>query len=108
MASHSFKARREEREPVEMMARFRHGVSTIMVMLRDISPHGVRIEGIGRLERDDATYLVLPNMKPRLSFVAWSNEHGAGLEFCEPLDGEVFASLVRSFGRKAQGTAMAA
>lgn len=96
-----FQSRREAREPVEMMARFRHDITTVTVMLKDITPHGARVEGIGQLEKDDAAFLMLPGLAPRLSFIAWSNGNGAGLEFAEPLDQSVFTSLVADFGRRA-------
>jgi hypothetical protein len=82
-----------------MMARLRHEIATVTVMLKDITPHGARVEGVGPLEKDDAAFLLLPGLAPRLAFVAWSNGHGAGLEFAEPLDHVVFAGLVADFGR---------
>lgn len=96
-----FQGRRETREPVEMMARFRHDIATVTVMLKDITPHGARLEGVGQLEKDDAAFLLLPGLAPKLAFVAWSNGTGAGLEFAEPLDHRVFSRLVADFGRKA-------
>jgi hypothetical protein len=95
-----FEGRRETREPVEMMARIRHDISTVTVMLKDITPHGARVEGIGPLAKDDAAFLMLPGLAPRLAFVAWSNGHGAGLEFAEALDRRLFSRLVSDFGRR--------
>jgi hypothetical protein len=94
-----FQGRRETREPVEMMARFRHGISTVTVMLKDITPHGARVEGVGPLAADDAVFLMLPGLAPKLAFVAWSSGQSAGLEFAEPLDQQVFSGLVADFGR---------
>jgi hypothetical protein len=100
MALVEFQGRRETREPVEMMARFRHHITTVTVMLKDITQHGAKIEGMAGLMRDDAAFLMLPCLAPKLVFVAWSNGHGAGLEFDEPLDNKVFYQLVRDFGRR--------
>jgi hypothetical protein len=103
-----FQGRRETREPVEMMARFRHGISTVTVMLKDITPHGARVEGVGPLETDDAVFLMLPGLAPKLAFVAWSNGQSAGLEFAEALDQLVFARLVADFGRRFEAVTRAA
>ncbi len=96
-----FQSRREARQPIEMMAHFRHDVMTVTVMLKDITPHGAKIEGVGRLEKDTAAFLVLPGLAPKLAFVAWATDHAAGLEFAEPLEQSIYASLIADFGRKA-------
>jgi hypothetical protein len=62
--------RRETRELVEMMARFRHDIATVTVMLNDITPHGAKVEGVGNLTKDDAAFLMLPSMAPKLVFIA--------------------------------------
>ncbi len=95
-----FQGRREAREPVEMMARFRHAITTVTVMLKDITRHGARVEGVGALPHDDAVFLMLPGLAPKLAFVAWSRGQGAGLEFAEPMDQQVFAQLIADFGRR--------
>jgi hypothetical protein len=86
--------RRETREQVEMLAKFRRGLVSVTVMLKDLTRFGARIEGVGLLEPDEAVTLALPGCRPAMAFVAWSNEHCAGLEFAEPLDDNVFAALV--------------
>jgi len=103
-----FQGRRETREPVEMMARFRHDIATVTVMLRDITPNGARVEGIGNLIKDDAAFLMLPGLAPKLVFIAWSTEHSAGLEFAEPLSRRLFFRLVTDFGRRAHHDAQVA
>lgn len=108
MALKSLQVRREDRFCVEMMARFRHGVSTVMVMLKDLTTGGARIEGVGRIERDEAVFLTLPGQKPKMAFVAWSNEHGAGIEFADALDADLLSSMVRQFGRQPDTPAIAA
>jgi hypothetical protein len=100
MALAVLQSRRETRQPVEMMARFRHDISTVTVMLKDITRHGARVEGVGPLDQDDAAFLILPGMAPKLSFVAWSNDHAAGLEFAESLDPAAFSLLIANFGRR--------
>ncbi len=100
--------RREARRNVEMLARIRRGTSTTMVMLKDLTRSGARIEGIGDLTPDEAVSLGLPGMRPQLAFVAWSNGHGAGLEFAEPLRSGAFEELVETFGLNTGGMRMAA
>jgi len=90
--------RRETRRAVEMFARFRCGIATTTVMLKDLTRQGARIEGIGALARDEAVSLTLPGTKPLLAFVAWTNEHCAGLEFAEPLPQAGFNQLVNTHG----------
>jgi hypothetical protein len=85
-----------------MMARFRHEIATITVMLKDITMHGARVEGIDGLKKDDAAFLILPGLPPKLVFIAWSTAHSAGMEFADPLDRAVFAQLVADFGRKSE------
>lgn len=95
-----FEGRRESREPVEMMARFRHNISSVTVMLQDITRGGARVAGVGNLTKDDAAFLMLPGLAPKLVFIAWSTEHSVGLEFAEPLNQDVFSGLVSDFGRR--------
>jgi hypothetical protein len=41
--------------------------------------------------------LMLPGLKPKLAFVAWSEPMTSGLEFDHPLHEDVFAALVSDF-----------
>ena len=100
--------RRESRRDVEMFARFRCGITTTTVMLRDLTPSGARIEAVGRLARDEAVSLALPGMKPLLTFVAWANDHGAGLEFAEPIAQADFGQLIETYGLNTGSMAIAA
>ncbi|WP_404479631.1 hypothetical protein [Novosphingobium sp. BL-52-GroH] len=86
------------REQVEMMARFRRGIASSMVLLKDLTPWGARVEGVGALEPDEVIALSLPGCRPSLAFVAWANAHCAGLEFIEPLDDDLFVDLVARYG----------
>ena len=97
-----FQGRRETREPVEMMARFRHDITTVTVMLKDITPGGAKVTGVGTLARDDAAFLMLPSLAPKLAFVAWSSGQSVGLEFAEPLEHGAFKRLVTDFGRRTE------
>lgn len=90
--------RRQHREQVEMMARFRRDIISSTVMLKDLTRFGARIEGIGQLEKDEAVSLALPGCRPSMAFVAWANDHCAGLEFAEPLESGIFTDLVARFG----------
>lgn len=90
--------RRHQRAQVEMMARFRRDLTSSTVMLKDLTPFGARIEGIGQLEIDEAVSLALPGCRPAMAFVAWANDHCAGLEFAEPLGHGVFTELVAQYG----------
>lgn len=92
--------RRHARERVEMLAHFRRGITATTVMLKDLTPFGTRVEGIGALELDEFVSLALPGCRPSLAFVAWANEHCAGLQFVEPLAGSMFDELVRQYGLK--------
>lgn len=97
---HSFEPihRRQAREQVEMLAKFRRDLVSCTVMLKDLTRFGARIEGVGRLITDEAVSLALPGCRPAMAFVAWANEHCAGLEFADPLDGNVFHDLVSRHG----------
>lgn len=94
--------RREPRERVEMLARFRRTIASSTVMLKDLTRFGARIEGIAGLETDEAVSLSLPGLRPALAFVVWSNAHCAGLEFAHPLDELVYNDLVRRHARPAE------
>lgn len=90
--------RRDPRAVVEIMATFRHDLTSSTVVLKDLTRFGARIEGIGALKTDEAVSLGLPGCRPALAFVAWSDGHGTGLEFADPLDGAVYADLVARYG----------
>jgi hypothetical protein len=78
------------------------------VVLKGLTPHGARVEGTSSLARDEAVSLALPGMKPLLAFVAWANEHCAGLEFTEPLAQADFGQLIESHDLNTGGMAIAA
>ena len=89
--------RRARRVGFELPVRCRHGVTRSTVMLKDMTTHGARIEGIPRQRIGDTVMLFLPELAPKLAFVVWSEERTSGLEFELPLHENVFANLVADF-----------
>lgn len=98
-SGHSGLSRRAPREHVEMLAKFRHNLSSSMVMLKDLTRYGARVEGVGGLGLDEAVSLSLPGLRPAMAFVAWANDHCAGLEFADPLADHIYDDLVSQYGR---------
>jgi hypothetical protein len=90
--------RRTPRAVVEIMATFRHDLTSCTVVLKDLTRFGARVEGIGPMETDEAVSLGLPGCRPALAFVAWSDGSGAGLEFADPLAPAIYADLVARYG----------
>lgn len=90
--------RRHPRAAVEMLARFRRGITSSTVMLKDLTPLGARVEGVGALEPDEFVSLALPGCRPSMAFVAWANDHCAGLQFVEPLSTAQFEDLACRYG----------
>ncbi|WP_068076822.1 PilZ domain-containing protein [Novosphingobium lentum] len=93
----SISRRRNDRHLVEMIAHLRHDARTVTVVLKDLTRRGARIDGAARLDVDEAVSLTLPGCRPALAFVAWSDDHSAGLEFAFPLQAECLDSLVAAF-----------
>ncbi|KUR71637.1 hypothetical protein AQZ52_08455 [Novosphingobium fuchskuhlense] len=89
--------RRARRVGFELPVRCKHGLTRSTVMLKDMTTHGARIEGIPRQRIGDTVTLFLPELAPKLAFVAWSKDMTTGLEFELPLHETVFANLVADF-----------
>lgn len=89
--------RRARRVGFELPVRCKHGVTRSTVMLKDMTTHGARIEGIPRQRIGDTITLFLPELAPKLAFVVWSEDKTSGLEFELPLHENVFANLVADF-----------
>lgn len=89
---------------VEMMARFRRYTDSSMVMLKDLTPYGTRVEGVGALRIDEMVVIALPGCRPSVAFVVWANAHCAGLEFAAPLGEDHFHDLVARYGLPCAGT----
>ncbi len=89
--------RRARRVGFELPVRCKHGVTRSTVMLKDMTTHGARIEGIPRQRIGDTITLFLPELAPKVALVVWSKDKTSGLEFELPLHENVFANLVADF-----------
>ena len=89
--------RRAPRVGFELMVRCNQGASRSTVMLKDMTRFGARIEGLVRPVEGEAISLILPGEAPRLAFVMWTNGSTAGLEFGDPLPGELFTAMIRDY-----------
>jgi hypothetical protein len=89
--------RRTRRVGFELPVRCKHGLVRSTVMLKDLTTHGARIEGIPRQRIGESVLLFLPSLAPKTAFVVWSEEKTSGLEFELPLHEKVFATLVADF-----------
>lgn len=89
--------RRDRRIGFQLPARCRRGPVRTTIMLRDMTTHGARIEGLLGLRIDEALTLYLPGLRPKEAYVAWTSGHSAGLEFDRPLHPEVYFQLVANF-----------
>ncbi len=92
--------RRVARVGIELPVRCKRGTERSTVILKDLNPHGARIEGIAKLRIDEPIYLMLPGLQPKLAFVVWSRDKVSGLEFERPLHDDVFENLVSEFAIK--------
>ena len=89
--------RRAKRIGFELPVRCKHGLVRSTIMLKDMTPHGARIEGIPRQRIGESILLFLPGLAPKTAFVVWSEVKTSGLEFELPLHENVFAALVADF-----------
>lgn len=89
--------RRAKRVGFELPVRCKHGLVRSTVMLKDLTTHGARIEGIPPQRIGESITLFLPDLAPKTAFVVWSREKTSGLEFELPLHENVFATLVADF-----------
>jgi len=89
--------RRAKRIGFELPVRCKHGLVRSTVMLKDLTTHGARIEGIPRQRIGESILLFLPELAPKTAFVVWSEEKTSGLEFELPLHENIFATLVADF-----------
>lgn len=94
--THPFR-RRAERVGFELPVRCKRGLHRTTVMLKDMTTHGARIEGLEGLHLDEPVTLFLPGLQPKEAYVAWSGDMTAGLEFDRPLHPEVFQRIVADF-----------
>lgn len=89
--------RRAPRIGVELPVRCKVGLIRSTVMLKDMTMHGARIEGIGLQREGESITLLLPALPAVTAFVAWSQPMASGLEFLHPLPEHAFAELVRDY-----------
>jgi PilZ domain len=89
--------RRARRVGFELPVRCKHGLTRSTVMLKDMTTHGARIDGIPRQRIGESVLLFLPELSPKTAFVVWSEGRTSGLEFEHPLHENVFANLVADF-----------
>jgi len=89
--------RRAKRVGFELPVRCKHGLIRSTVMLKDLTTHGARIEGIPKQRIGESILLFLPDLSPKTAFVVWSEEKTSGLEFELPLHQNVFATLVADY-----------
>lgn len=92
-----FNARRAQRIGVQLPVRCRRGVTRATIVLKDLTPHGARIEGLSALSFDEPITLFLPGLQPKEAYVSWSQGLSAGVEFDSPLPTEIFFQLVEDF-----------
>lgn len=88
--------RRSERWPFSAEVQFRSGTRRANVRLRDISPHGARVQGVYLVRADDHFYIKLPGIEPIEARVAWVEDFEFGCEFARPINQSVLDALVRS------------
>lgn len=89
--------RRAKRVGFELPVRCKHGLVRSTVMLKDLTTHGARIEGIPPQRIGESITLFLPGLAPKIAFVVWSETKTSGLEFELPLHENVFATLVADY-----------
>lgn len=89
--------RRARRVGFELPVRCKHGLVRSTVMLKDLTTHGARIEGIPKQRIGESILLFLPSLAPKTAFVVWSEDKTSGLEFELPLHENVFATLVADY-----------
>ena len=91
--------RRVERVAFDMMVKYRLWGFRGTTMLKDMTPFGARIEGIGDIRMGDEITLLLPELQPKNATIVWSEGSSAGIEFDHPLHGEVFKTLIKDYAR---------
>jgi len=89
--------RREARIGFELPVRCQRHLTRRTVILRDMTTHGARIDGLGKMHLDELVTLLLPGLQAKDAWVAWSTDHSAGLEFERPLHPDVFHQLVADY-----------
>lgn len=89
--------RRAERVCFDMLARYAWRGRRGTAMVKDLTRHGARIEGIHGLTKGDDLTLLLPETRAVAAEVAWADGHSAGLAFDVAIPAARFDELVRHF-----------
>lgn len=89
--------RRATRIGVELPVRCKCGLLRSTVMLKDMTRHGARIEGIGQQRVGESVTLLLPGLPAVTAFVIWSDPATSGLEFLTPLPIEPYERLIGDY-----------
>lgn len=90
-------SRRARRVGFALPVRCKRGALRTTIMLKDLTPHGARLEGLSGLRFEEALTLFLPGLRPKEAYVSWSTGHSVGVEFDRPLHPDVFYRLVTHF-----------
>ena len=89
--------RRAERVAFDMLVRYAWRGRRATAMLKDLTRHGARIEGLEGLRKGDGLTLLLPGLRAIEADVAWAEGRSAGLSLPEAIPADAFRSLVRNF-----------
>jgi hypothetical protein len=76
----------------------KQGLRTAKASLVNISATGFKIECSLRLSPGDQLQISLPNLRPKLATVKWTEEFHLGCEFDEPLSDYAFEALIANAG----------
>lgn len=88
---------REERHAVDLLARYAWKGLRGTVLLKDLTRHGARIEGLEGLRQGDGLTLLLPDAPAVEVTVAWAIGRAAGLRFEQSIADEALGRIVRDF-----------
>lgn len=85
--------RRSPRAPVSLDAHIGKAARTLC-KVTDISIHGARLQTYSALAKGSTIWLTLPGSPPIAADVKWADDYNAGCQFKQPLDLDLFETLV--------------
>lgn len=88
--------RSEERALVSASAQARSGMRRTVIEVKDLSPHGAKLETFEVLEVGTNIWLKLPLLEALEARIVWVNRFEAGCRFVKPLHPAVFQVVVRA------------
>lgn len=91
--------RRTERVAFDLMVRYSLWGYRGTSILKDMTPHGARMDGLNDVRTGDEVIVLLPGLQPKSATAVWVDGSSAGIEFDHPLHGEVFRDLVKHHAR---------